>query len=222
MSAPTPDSPPPAAPKRRRFWLLVPLMLLLAALVCFAWAYRRGTTFETQERNPAKATDPPVSQLQRGGKDEGDTTIRAAVIIARPRQAVLDLVTDFDHYGDVFGPYLKDVKSTEIESGREVKGEATSLLGGSWKFRMMADPPSRRGKAGAPVRLKWVCSIGDDEQYYPGRWTLIELSPTETLLVLRLDAEVKGVPTWLLRNVLLHRTRECLRLAKKHLEAGGN
>src|SRR5262245_8259021 len=129
MSAPAP-SPPAARRPRRRRWLMVPLALLLLVLVGVVWAYARGTSSAATPRNPASASDPPVSQLYR--TPDGQTTVRAAVLVPHPRQKVWEVVTDFAHYGDVL-PYVKDVTA---EKGPEdvtvVSGEAKSAFRGYW------------------------------------------------------------------------------------------
>jgi len=107
MSAPSPAAAPAPRPRRRR-WVLVPLALLLLLLVALLWAYVRGTSAETEARNPAKPSDPPISQLHR--TPDGYVAVRAAVIVPQPRQKVWEAVTDFAHYGD-FLPYVKDVTS---------------------------------------------------------------------------------------------------------------
>lgn len=217
MSAPppTPATPSPAPEPRRRPWMLVPLMLLLFVLITVVWAYLRGTSAETEEHNPNSATDPPVSQLHRSGS--GHTAVRAAVIIAQPRQKVWEVVSDFDRYGDVLGDYVRDVKATKNQDGTwAVKGEAKALFSGYWTFEMTARAENEQGR---PWRLWWQEQGDGEVRLNRGAWTLTELTPNETLLALELEAEVKGAPTWVLRNFFLYRLREAVAAVKKHVEA---
>jgi len=216
MSAPAPaPTTPPAAPRRRRRWLFVPLMLLLMMLVALVWAYLRGTSAETEPRNPTGPADPPVSQLYRS--PEGHTTVRAAVVVARPRKKVWEVVRDFDHYGDVLGNYLKDVKAEPGDDGtRVVSGEAKSLFTGYWKFQMTAHEDD---KDAAAWRVWWKEQGDGEVRVNNGGWTLTETAPGETLLVLELEAEVRNAPTWLLRNFFLYRLREAVASVKSYVEA---
>jgi uncharacterized membrane protein len=188
-------------------------MLLVLMLVTFVWAYLRGAVAETEERNPAGPADPPVSQLYRN--PDGHVAVRAAVVVPRPREKVWAVVRDFDHYGDVLGAYLKDVKATPAEGGGwAVSGEAKSMVVGYWKFEMLAHE-DRKGSG--PWRLWWKEESGGEVRLNNGGWTLTELSPDETLLVLELEAEVRGAPTWLLRNFFLYRLRDAVARVKDHL-----
>ena len=147
MSAP--PSPPAPRPRRRR-WLFVPLTLVVLMLVVLLWAYVRGTSSDPVARNPARPSDPPVSQLYRTA--DGHTTVRAAVLVSQPRQKVWDVVTDFDHYGDVLQAYMRDVTAERQPDGTKlVKGEAKSTFAGYWKFELTAHED--KGDRAGPVVL---------------------------------------------------------------------
>lgn len=199
MSASTPAPAP--KPARRRRWAVVPVVLLLLLLAALAWAYARGTGAESEARDPSGAADPPVSQLLR--REDGHVTVRASVVVPSPRQKVWDVVTDFANYGDLL-PYVKGVTAEGRKDGTKlVKGEAKSAVSGYWAFELKAHEEKHE-----PAWRVWWKEKGEGEVLVnDGGWTLYEHGPGETLLVLELEAEVRGTPTWVLRNFFLYRLR---------------
>jgi ribosome-associated toxin RatA of RatAB toxin-antitoxin module len=209
MSTP---SPAPAPRPRRRRWVFVPLTLLLLLLIAFTWAYVRGTSAETEVRNPATASDPPVSQLHR--TPDGYVAVRAAVILPQPRQKVWEVVTDFAHYGD-FLPYVKDVTAERQPDGvTVVSGQAKSAFSGYWAFTLAAHEEKKED-----WRVWWKEKGEGEVRLNHGGWTLQDAGADQTLLILELDAEVKSTPTWVLRNFFLYRLRQVLAAVKMQLEA---
>lgn len=199
-------SPPttPAPPRRRRKrWLIVPAALLALVLAAAAVAYARGTWADARPHNPSGPAEGPVSQVYQapgGGKQ-----VRAAALLPYPREQVWKVVTDYRHYGD-FLPYLADLDVTPAEGGCRMKGQAKSALPGWWPFEIdiRQEQTAERWSAG------WDQG-GDPVRVNKGGWLLTPAGDGRTLLVLYLETEVRGTPTFLIRNVYLHRLKEVLR-----------
>lgn len=207
-------SPPttPAPPRRRRkLWLLVPLALLALVLAAGAVAYARGTWADTKPHDPAGPAEGPVSQVYQ--PPDGGKQVRAAVLLPYPREQVWQVVTDYPHYGD-FLPYLADLEVTPTESGCRMKGQAKSALPGWWPFEITVrqEQTDRAWSAG------WD-EAGDPVRVNKGGWELTPAGAGQTLLVLHLESEVRGTPTFLIRNVYLHRLKEVLRAVRRRVEA---
>ena len=202
-------TPPP--PRRRR-WLIIPIALLLLIVGAAGWTYFRGTRADAKPLDPT--TGSPVVQLYRS--PDGQTCIRAAALLPYPRKQVWTVVTDYPHYSR-FLPYLDDVKATPEKDGCHMTGDARSAVAGYWPFAI--DIHEHKGEPAWTV--EWDQEPGDEIQVNRGKWTLIDHGK-QTLLVLTLEAEVKGYPTFLLRNVFLHRLPLVLRAVEERLDQEAN
>jgi ribosome-associated toxin RatA of RatAB toxin-antitoxin module len=207
-------SPPttPAPPRRRRKrWLLVPAALLALVLAAAAVAYARGTWADTRPHDPASPADGPVSQVYQA--PDGGKEVRCAVLLPYPREQVWKVVTDYEHYGD-FLPYLADLEVTPAEGGCHMKGQAKSALPGWWPFEVdiRQEQTAERWSAG------WD-QPGDPVRVNKGGWVLTPAGEGQTLLVLHLETEARGTPTFLIRNVYLHRLKEVLRAVGRRVQA---
>jgi hypothetical protein len=208
MSTPAAPAPPR---RRRRRWVIIPVGLVLFIVLAVAWFYVRGTSADTTAHNPTQPGR-PVSQLYRDAS--GQTTVRAAILLEQPRSAVWRLVTDFADYDD-FLPYLRNIAVEPAEGGvTRMTGEGKSALGGYWPFTI-----DIHTEKGAREWRVWWDEKGEGEvQVNRGGWALSEPAPGQTLLVLTLEAEVRGNPTFILRNFFLYRLREVLRAVEARLK----
>jgi hypothetical protein len=194
MSTSTPTSPPR---RRRRRWLVIPIALLVLLAGGTLWTFVRGTRADS-EPLPPESVDVPVCHLYRDA--DGQTYVRAVVLLRHPAKAVWAVVTDYAHY-DQFLPYLQDIQVTPGKDGVHMKGGAESVLAGYWPFELDV----RETHGVDSERAEWDAPAGEQVVVNRGGWTVRETSPGETLLELRLEAEVKGYPTFILRNMFLHR-----------------
>ncbi len=211
MSTPAAAAAVPRRPRRR--WWLIPAGLLLLMALTLGWFYLHGTQADTRPLDPDQPGQ-PVSQLLR--TPDGQTTVRAAVLLDTPRAKVWGIVTDFAHY-DHFLPYLRAI---EVEPGPDgttrMTGEAKSALSGWWPFTI--DIHTDRG---GPAWRVWWDEKGEGlVQSNRGGWALTEPSPGRTLLVLTLDTEVRGYPAFVIRGSFRDRLREVLRAVERRLAEG--
>jgi uncharacterized protein YndB with AHSA1/START domain len=152
-----------------------------------------------------------VSQVYQA--PDGGKRVRAAVVLPYPREQVWKVVTDYPHYGD-FLPYLGDLEVTPTESGCHMKGQARSALPGWWPFEI----DIRQEQSPDGWSAGWD-QPGDPVRVNKGGWLLTPAGEGQTLLVLYLETEVRGTPTFLIRNVYLHRLKEVLRAVGRRVEA---
>ena len=201
----------PAPPRRRKRWWAVPAILLAVVLAAGAWAYARGTWADTQPHDPAGVEDGPVSQVYQA--PDGGKQVRSAVLLPFPRERVWQVVTDYAHYGD-FLPYLADLEVTPAEGGCHMKGRAKSALPGWWPFEIdvRQEQTAERWSAG------WD-QPGGPVLVNKGGWVVTPAGEGQTLLVLHLETEARGTPTFLIRNVYLHRLKDVLRSVRRRVEA---
>lgn len=208
MSTPSAE---PKKPRRRRGWLLIPLTLLGLLLAVGVWAYVRGSSAESTPRDPDRVEQRPLSQVVK--TPEGHTTVRAAILLDVPRDRAWKLVTDFANYHRLL-PYLKDIEAEPTDGGAtRLSGLAQSALPGYWAFTLDAHAEKKE----PAWRVWWDETGAGPVLLNRGGWTLREPSEGQTLLVLELEAVVKGYPTWVLRNFFLYRLRQVLEAVKARL-----
>ena len=170
----------------------------------------RGTWPDTSIQNP-ETVGRPVVQLYQ--PPDGKTHIRAAVLLPYSRQQVWSIVTDYEHY-DRFLPYLDEIEVSRQKDGCHMKGEAKSAVSGYWSFAI----DIHEHKTDKDWSTTWDQTGGKEVAVNRGGWTLVDRGKDQTLLVLALEAEVKGYPTFLLRNVFMHRLPKVLQAVEERLK----
>jgi ribosome-associated toxin RatA of RatAB toxin-antitoxin module len=209
MTAP-PAGPPPPAPRRRRR-LVIPLLLLVVLLGLIGYLAVRGTRADATPHDPSRPEDGPVSEVYQ---PPGDTKrVRAAVVLNQPPRRVQDLVTDYKHYSD-FLPYLADVHAEHSKDGYHLTGQAKSIFPGYWPFAIDV----REERSGDFLAVRWNERGAGKVRVNNGSWEVIPHGKDQTLLVLSLETEVEGIPTFLMRNVFLYRLKRVLRAVDRHLK----
>ncbi len=198
--APAPQPAPAATPPRRlRKRVLIPLIVVGIFGLLLLGAYVRGTWADTTPKDPTSSADGVVCHLYR--TPDGHTPVRCAVLLDHPIDRVWKVVTDYDHYGEIF-PTLATVpvKVLRVDvGGYHLSGVAHSVLG-DWPFNIHINhkvTPEQRVAS-------WNDTAGD-VRLNRGSWTLTPKGPGKTLLVYSLEVEIKGYPNFLVRNVLLSR-----------------
>jgi hypothetical protein len=201
----------PAPPTRRWRRQLIPAALLGLVLFAALWTWVHGTWADAEPRQPGGVGQGPVCHLYQP-PGEGKR-VRCAALLGHPRRRVWEVVTDYAHYGDLL-PYLSDVTVSPNEDGTtHMKGEAESALSGSWSFAIDV----HEEKEGDTWRVWWD-KPSNSIEVNRGAWALTARGPRETLLVLTLEGEVRGYPTFFLRNVFLHRLKRVVRAVERRLE----
>ncbi len=186
--------------------LLAPLALLLV------WAVVRGTWADTVEKNPTRSADGVVTQLYQG--PDGRKVVRTALVIDQPIEAVWAAATDYEHFVDTF-PYLVALEvNRESESKVTMKGRVSSSVFGEYEYlsTVLHDVNPER-------RIASWDQPGADLTVNRGRWILTPAGAGSTLCVLFLEIEIKQVPNFLTRDVLLSRTKPVLMALDRQIRA---
>ena len=95
-----PDSLAPPPPRRMKMGIVIPLVFIAGVSAFLIWGIVRGNWSDTQPRNPSSTADGVMAQLLRTA--EGRKQIHASVIVSAPPERVWKVVTDYDHFSDVF------------------------------------------------------------------------------------------------------------------------
>lgn len=200
-------SPAQPAPVKRRLKkrVVIPLVIVGVLGAALLWAYVRGTWADSAARDPAGPDDGVVVQLLRTA--DGHTTVRCAAVVDRPAEKVWAVVTDYDHYGEIFPTLASAPVRVTPEAGGVVRlqGVAGSWLG-DWPFDIRIAHEETAEK-----RVASWNGAGGDIVVNRGSFTVTPHGAGQALLVYSLEVELASYPNFIVRNVLLSRQPGVLR-----------
>jgi hypothetical protein len=203
----------PAAMSARRRRLFLPVGLLALVLLLGLGAFVRGTWADEHAREPARVEDGAICHVHRlpGGAKE----VRCALRVPFPMDEVWLAITDYDHYGDICS-YIQAGDVRHDPDGRTwIEARARSGLPGTVPFAVEL----RHEQTIDEWTSSWDQPSGD-VVVNRGRWVLRPTGPRETLIVLRLEVQMRFVPTFILRNISLHRLRRVVLAVERRLREG--
>jgi carbon monoxide dehydrogenase subunit G len=189
----TPASPP-SSPRRVRKRVLVPCLLLALLLVLTAWCWLYGSWADDEPRNPAHSGEGSRCQLLRTA--DGHIEVRCARVFDRPPEEVWRVVTDYDHFAEIFPHVLSSRAEQEGPDLYAVSGVVATPVG-NWTFATRV-----RHKESADEYLASWDEPGGDLRTARGYWKLTRLDSGRTLLAYAQEIEVRSCPAFLLRALL--------------------
>jgi hypothetical protein len=195
---------------RRRLLLPALLVLLIAALALGLFV--RGTHALAAPREPASTSEGPVASVVR--LPDGSRDVCAAIRLAYPMDEVWEVITDYDHYGDVC-ELIHDARMERGPDGGTIAGLARTPLPRDVPFTIELKHEQELFE----YRSTWDQASGD-VLVNRGGWIARPVGPRETLLLIRQELQMRSVPTFLLRNLSRYRLCEVLRAVKRRLEQG--
>jgi hypothetical protein len=196
---------------RRRLQAPALLAVVLLALVLAAWV--RGTWADDQLREP-RAGEAPLAQVVPTA--EGGREVRCAVRVPFALEDVWAVLTDYDSYGDICTCLRADRITYEADGNCRVEGRARSALPGYVPFAARVHHERRL----AEYIASWDEPAGG-VLVNRGRWQLTPAGHHETVVAVSLEVQVRGVPTFVLRNLSLRRLPELLGNLERRLRTGG-
>jgi hypothetical protein len=192
---------------------LLPAVLAASLLGAAGAAFVRGTWADDAPRDPASTADGLVCQVcpaPGGGKE-----VRCATRLPYSLDRVWEVVTDYDHYGDICECLHADDVRHEPDGRCLVAARARSLLAGEVPF----EAELRHEQNLDEYVISWDRPDGR-VVVNRGRWLLLAAGPSQTLVSLSLEVQVRGVPTFVLRNLSLYRLREVVLAVERRLRDG--
>jgi uncharacterized protein YndB with AHSA1/START domain len=193
-----PAGTPPARRVKKR--LLIPAAVLGVLAVLVLWAYVRGTWADREPRNPLSSAEGVLTQLYLA--PEGRKQVRCAVILDYPPRKVWEVITDYEHFAEIF-PTVSRAEVTREPDGRyHWVGTVTSPVGG-----YPIDIHIRHEERPGQFEASWDGPTGS-VTVNRGSWTVTPMGQGRTLLVYSLEAEIAPFPNFVVRNVQLSREME--------------
>jgi uncharacterized protein YndB with AHSA1/START domain len=200
-----PASTTPAPDRRLRKRIVIPCAFIGVVCALLVWAVIRGNLTDAEPRNPASATDGVVSQIIR--TPDGHKVLRAAAIVNSSPDRVWKVVTDYDHFAEIF-PNISASKGVRDPDGRwHVTGEVRSVVG-RWPMDVHVhheESPSKFIASWDEPRGAWTINRGS--------WIVTPQGQGESLLEYNLELRVSPFPDFVVRSVLLGQLKPVLKAA---------
>jgi uncharacterized membrane protein len=184
-----------------------------------AWVAIRGTWTDSQAKNPTSAAESPVAQLvlEPGGRK----VVRCAMIVPYPIDRVWAVVTDYDHFDQLF-PYLRGTKGVHDPDGRwhfTAHAGWPGILDWAVETHITHKTSSQNDKATEPEDIASWDEPGGELLVNRGSWDLRPVGAGATLIIYTLDVEVARFPNFLVRAALLDRVNNIVRAVADRLTA---
>jgi hypothetical protein len=186
---------------------------VLVAVVGLA-AYVRGTWADGEARVPASVEAGPLCHLY-DMPGEGKQ-VRCAMLLPYSLDRVWEAVTDYDNYGDICC-YVHAADLTYDPNGTlRIEGSAQSAFGGTVPFAAEIRHEQQLDR----YRTSWDQPSGD-VLVNRGHWIVTPTGPSETLLELTLEVQMRKIPTFILRNISMYRLPHEVRAVEQRLRTNG-
>jgi hypothetical protein len=199
----------PPAPARFRKRIFIPVAFIAVVTALLLWEIVRGNWSDPQPRNPS-TTAGIVTQLVRGPEDRKQ--IRAALILNAPAQSVWNVVTDYNHFADIF-QNVRASKGVRDSDGRwHLTGEIRSFLA-----RWPMDVHVRHEESPGRFVASWD-EPHDAWKINRGSWVVTQHGRGETLLEYNLELRVSPFPDCIVRAVLLDQLKPVMRAVRNQVE----
>ena len=205
-----PHSLAPPLPRRMKMRIVIPLIFIAVVSALLLWGIVRGNWSDAQTRNPASAADGVIAQLLR--TTEGRKQMHAAIIVTAPPERVWKVVTDYDHFSDVF-PNISASKGVRDPDGLwHLTGEIRSFIG-----RWPMDLHVRHEESTAKFAASWDEPHGA-WKVNRGSWVVTHHGAGETLLEYNLELRVSPFPDFVVRAVLLGQLKPVMKAVANRVE----
>jgi hypothetical protein len=207
-NVPEAPTPSPSRPIKKR--IAIPITLIVIVVLLLTWGAIRGTWADAEVRTPSSAADGVMAQLLRTAN--GRKQLRAALIVSVPPDRVWNVVTNYDHFTEVF-PNISASKGTREPDGRwHLTGEVRSII---WRWPM--DVHLRHLEEAGRFIASWDEPHGT-WKVNRGSWVVTPHGAGETLLEYNLDLKVAPFPDFVVRAVLFGQLKPIIKAVASHAQ----
>src|SRR5262249_54447913 len=157
----------------------IPAVVLGVLAVLVLWAYVRGTWADREPRNPSSSAEGILTQLYLA--PDGRKQVRCAVILDYPPKKVWEVITDYEHFPEIFPTVGRAEVAREPDGRYHWVGTVTSPVGD-----YPIDIHIRHEEAPDKFVASWDGPT-DKVTVNRGSWTVTPAGPGRTLLVYALE-----------------------------------
>ncbi len=193
---------------KRRLW--IPGLLFLGMTSALVWAIIHGNW------SPALPEPTRSSEGVRCGYEslpDGGKAVKCAFVVDKPMRSVKGMITDYNRFDKLF-PYLRSAKGIP-QGGDQIRfvGTAHYTSYDSFDFEVLIT--HHEGLS------DFTASWDSPSKYLAknkGNWNLHYLDSQHTLVTYTLELQVKGIPSFIIRNLLIDQVPQVAEAAKKNIE----
>lgn len=203
-------------PIKNRIQRLSKVIAVTAAL-CLAFLIFlivRGSWADSNARIPTTAEQGAISQLYLN--PNGQKQIRCAAVLNYPASKVWAVVTDYAHFGEIFGDKFWTMKFNNIEQQPNnvfhVTGGVSTKLGG-WPLDLHITHTESAEKYVA----SWDES-GGNIKINRGSWTITPISADKSLIVYSLESQISPFPQFITNNIFFSQLKAAMRSVDQRLK----
>jgi hypothetical protein len=192
--------------------IAIPFVFIGVISTLLLWGIVQGNRTEPHSRIPSSVADGVVTQLLR--TEDGQKRTHAAVIVSASSESVWKVITDYDHFSDIF-PHIGTSKGIHDPDGRwHVTGEVRSIV-----FRWPMDLHVRHEQTAAGFVASWDEPHGAWKMNR-GSWVITNHGVGETLLEYNLELTISPFPDFVVRAVLLEQLQPIMRAVATRAQRG--
>lgn len=195
-------------------WLKITTLAATLVLVIVGVLVIRGSWSETTIHNPTTSAEGILRQLYQA--PDGHKEVRCVAILDYAPEKVWEVITDYQHFQDIFESRLWSMKVTKTEQDPDGKfhllGEVNSKFG-HWPI----DVHITHNKTSEKYIASWDQPFGK-VLVNRGNWTITPAGEGKSLLVYTLQTEVDPFPQFFTNTVLLAQSKQVLKAVERRLQ----
>lgn len=195
-------------------WLKIATLSSALVLVLIVILVIRGSWSETTIHNPTTSAEGILRQLYQA--PDGHKEVRCAAILDSAPEKVWEVITDYQHFQDIFESRLWSMKVTSTEQDQDSKfhlvGEVNSKFG-KWPI----DVHITHSKTPEKYIASWDQPFGQ-VLVNRGNWTITPAGEGKSLLVYTLQTEVNPFPKFFTNTVLLAQSKQVIKAVERRLK----
>lgn len=200
-------------PKKSIATKLVIAATIISTLLFFAFVIR-GSWASSTPKIPTSVEQGIVTQLFL--TPTGQKEIHSYAVLNYPAKDVWQVVTDYEHFAEIFGGKFWSIKISKVEKKENnifhMAGEVTSTIG-TWPM----DVDIKHTESAEKYVASWDKS-GDVVKINRGSWTITPISADKTLVVYSLESQISPFPQFVTNNVFLSQLKPVIKAVENRLK----
>lgn len=202
-----------ARPKASMAIKLVLALAIISTLFFFAFIVR-GSWASATPKIPTSVEQGIVTQLYL--TPTGQKEIHCYAVLNYPAKDVWQVVTDYEHFAEIFGGKFWSIKISKVEKKENnifhMAGEVTSTIG-TWPM----DVDITHTETPDKYIASWD-KPGDVVKINRGSWTITPISADKALVVYSLESQISPFPQFVTNNVFLSQLKPVIKAVENRLK----
>ncbi|MBK7995429.1 MAG: SRPBCC family protein [Blastocatellia bacterium] len=186
---------------------------IISTILLFTFAIR-GSWASSTPKIPTSVEQGIVTQLFL--TPTGQKEIHCYAVLNYPAKDVWQVVTDYEHFAEIFGGKFWSIKISKVEKKENnifhMAGEVTSIIG-TWPM----DVDITHSETPEKYVASWD-KPGDVVKINRGSWAITPISADKTLVVYSLESQISPFPQFVTNNVFLSQLKPVIKAVENRLK----